>query len=76
MPSAYGGTDIISYLQRKYIIRQRRISYRASDISLGVRSFYFCYRGVRGGFEQGGSDRRVAEENSPGGLFSPTWQRA
>ena len=28
MPSAYGGTDIISYLQRKYIIRQRRISYR------------------------------------------------
>ena len=28
------GTDIISYLQRKYIIRQRRISYRASDISL------------------------------------------
>ena len=28
------GTDIISYLQSKYIIRQRRISYRASDISL------------------------------------------
>ena len=34
MPSAYEGTDIISYLQRKYIIRQRRISYRESDISL------------------------------------------
>ena len=34
MPSAYEGTDIISYLQRKYIIRQRRISYRVSDISL------------------------------------------
>ena len=28
------GTDIISYLQSKYIIRQRRISYRVSDISL------------------------------------------
>ena len=34
MPSAYEGTDIISYLHRKYIIRQRRISYRVSDISL------------------------------------------
>ena len=34
MPSAYEGTDIISYLQSKYIMRQRRISYRASDISL------------------------------------------
>ncbi len=34
MPSAYEGTDIISYLYRKYIIRQRRISYRAGDISL------------------------------------------
>ena len=34
MPSAYDGTDIISYLQSKYIIRQRRISYRVSDISL------------------------------------------
>ena len=28
------GTDIISYLRSKYIIRQRRISYRGSDISL------------------------------------------
>ena len=28
------GTDIISYLHRKYIIRQSRISYRDSDISL------------------------------------------
>ena len=34
MPSAYEGTDIISYLLCKYIIRQRRISYRVSDISL------------------------------------------
>ena len=34
MPSAYEETDIISYLRRKYIIRQRRISYRVSDISL------------------------------------------
>ena len=34
MPSAYEGTDIISYLQSKYIIRQRRISCRVSDISL------------------------------------------
>ncbi len=31
---AYEGTDIISYLRRKYIMRQSRISYRASDISL------------------------------------------
>lgn len=28
------GTDIISYLQRKYIMGQRHISYRVSDISL------------------------------------------
>ena len=28
------GTDIISYLQSKYIIRRSRISYRISDISL------------------------------------------
>lgn len=34
MPSAYEGTEIISCLRSKYIIRQRRISYRASDISL------------------------------------------
>ncbi len=34
------GTDIISYLQRKYIIRQSRISYRASDISLQYKSNY------------------------------------
>ena len=34
MPSAYEGTDIISCLRSKYIIRQRRISYRVSDISL------------------------------------------
>ncbi|MBE6707940.1 MAG: four helix bundle protein [Ruminococcaceae bacterium] len=40
MPSAYGGTDIISYLQRKYIIRQRRISYRVSDISLKSAASY------------------------------------
>ena len=31
---AYEGTDIILYLQSKYIIRQCRISYHASDISL------------------------------------------
>ena len=40
MPSAYEGTDIISYLQGKYIIRQRRISYRVSDISLKSATFY------------------------------------
>ena len=40
MPSAYEGTDIISYLQSKYIIRQRRISYRVSDISLKNITFY------------------------------------
>ena len=40
MPSAYEGTDIISYLQGKYIIRQRRISYRVSDISLKSAAFY------------------------------------
>ena len=40
MPSAYEGTDIISYLQRKYIIRLCRISYRASDISLKNTVFY------------------------------------
>ena len=40
MPSAYEGTDIISYLQGKYIIRQRRISYRVSDISLKNITFY------------------------------------
>ena len=34
------GTDIISYLRRKYIIWQRRISYRASDISLKNAMFY------------------------------------
>ena len=34
------GTDIISYLQSKYIIRQCRISYRASDISLKNLTFY------------------------------------
>ena len=34
------GTDIISYLQRKYIIRQRRISYCVSDISLKTFSIY------------------------------------
>ena len=40
MPSAYEGTDIISYLQSKYIMRQRRISYRVSDISLKNIAFY------------------------------------
>ena len=40
MPSAYERTDIISYLQSKYIIRQRRISYRPSDISLKSATFY------------------------------------
>ena len=40
MPLAYKGTDIISYLRSKYIMRQRRISYRASDISLKNTAFY------------------------------------
>ncbi len=34
MPSAYEGTDIILCLRSKYIIRQRRVSYRVSDTSL------------------------------------------
>jgi len=38
--SRINGTDIISYLQSKYIIRQRRISYRVSDISLKNITFY------------------------------------
>ena len=33
-------TDIISYSQRKYIIRLCRISYRGSDISLKNITFY------------------------------------
>ena len=40
MPAAYDGTDIISCLRSKYIIRQRRISYRASDISLKGTTIY------------------------------------
>ena len=40
MPSAYEGTDIISCLRSKYIIRQSRISYRVSDISLKNITFY------------------------------------
>ena len=40
MPSAYEGTDIISYLQSKYIIRQRCILYRVSDISLKNTTFF------------------------------------
>ena len=40
MPAAYEGTDIISYLQSKYIIRRSRISYRISDISLKNVTFY------------------------------------
>ena len=39
MPSAYAGTDIISCLRSKYIIRQHRISYRISDISLKNTTF-------------------------------------
>ena len=39
MPSAYAGTDIISCLRSKYIIRQRRISYRLSHISLKNTTF-------------------------------------
>ena len=40
MPSAYEGTDIISCLRSKYIIRQRRISYRVSDILLKSATIY------------------------------------
>ena len=40
MPSAYEGTDIISCLQSKYIIRLCRISHRAGDISLKSVLFY------------------------------------
>ena len=38
--SAHEGTDIISYLQRKYIIRQSRISYSVSDISMNRAAFF------------------------------------
>ena len=41
MPSAYEGTDIISYLQRKYIIRQRRISYRHRAIHHWDTLFFY-----------------------------------
>ena len=40
--SAYDGTDIISYLLRKYIIRLCRISYRSGDISLKTLQFRTC----------------------------------
>ena len=40
MPAAYEGTDIISCLRSKYIIRHSRISYRVSDISLKNVTFY------------------------------------
>jgi hypothetical protein len=45
MPSAYEGTDIISYLQSKYIMRRSRISYRIGDISLKHMIFraIICY---------------------------------
>ena len=36
MPAAYEGTDIISCLRSKYIIRQSLITYRASDISFQI----------------------------------------
>ena len=40
MPAEYEGTDIISCLRSKYIIRHSRISYRVSDISLKNVTFY------------------------------------
>ena len=40
MPSAYEGMDIILCLRSKYIILQRRISYRTSDISLKIITNY------------------------------------
>ena len=43
MPSAYEGTDIISYLLRKYIIRLCRISYRLGDISFLCYGFDYVY---------------------------------
>ena len=49
MPSAYEGTDIISYLQRKYIMRHRRIPYRDSDISLKTASNYDYNLSKKGG---------------------------
>ena len=45
MPAAYEGTDIISCLRSKYIIRHSRISYRVSDISL-KNITYYEFRGV------------------------------
>ena len=40
MPAAYEGMDIILCLRSKYIILQRRISYRTSDISLKIITNY------------------------------------
>ena len=50
MPLAYEGTDIISCLRSKYIIRQRRISYRVSDISLKITTIYDIIRSKEGAF--------------------------
>ena len=51
MPLAYLGTDIIPYFRlRKYIIRQIRISYRASDISLKSVICYVILFSEEGGF--------------------------
>ena len=60
MPSAYEGTDIISYLQRKYIIRQRRISYRHRAIHHWDTLFfcllftpYFPFRPLKSNYQCG-----------------------
>ena len=50
MPSAYEGTDIISYLRSKYIIRLCRISYRVSDISLKKIPVYYIMQEKEGAF--------------------------
>ena len=50
MPSAYEGTDIISCLRSKYIIRLCRISYRVSDISLEKVRFYDIILSKEGAF--------------------------
>ena len=50
MPSAYEERILYHICGCKYIIRQRRISYRASDISLKTASFYDIIEVRKGGF--------------------------
>ena len=54
------GTDIISCLRSKHIIRQRRISYRIGDISLKKTTFYGIMQGKQGSFV---SDNKLLDQS-------------